>query len=52
MAIKGFDYEAFAQNLTQQAQEIVPQDFDQNQKAYVANLKLLLSGLSTNQSTL
>ena len=37
MAIQGFDYKAFAQNLTQQAQELVPPDFDQNQKAYVAN---------------
>ena len=32
MAIQGFDYEAFAQNLTTQAQEIVPADFNANQK--------------------
>ncbi len=46
MAIKGFDYKAFAQNLTQQAQELVPQDFDQNQKAYVANTLLNFSMLA------
>lgn len=37
MAIKGFDFEEFAKNLTAQAQELVPQDFDQNQKQYVVN---------------
>ena len=46
MAIKGFDYEAFAQNLTQQAQEIVPQDFDQNQKQYVVNTLMNFSRLA------
>lgn len=46
MAIKGFDYKAFAQNLTQQAQELVPPDFDQNQKAYVANTLLNFSMLA------
>ncbi len=46
MAIQGFDYKAFAQNLTQQAQELVPQDFDQNQKAYVANTLLNFSTIA------
>lgn len=46
MAIKGFDYKAFAQNLTQQAQELVPQDFDQNQKAYVVNTLLNFSTMA------
>lgn len=46
MAIQGFDYKAFAQNLTQQAQELVPPDFDQNQKAYVANTLLNFSTLA------
>lgn len=46
MAIQGFDYKAFAQSLAQQAQELVPQDFDQNQKAYVANTLLNFSMLA------
>lgn len=46
MAIQGFDYKAFAQNLNQQAQELVPQDFDQNQKAYVANTLLNFSTIA------
>lgn len=37
MATQNFDYEAFAQNLAAQAQELVPQDFDDNQKQYVIN---------------
>jgi len=37
MATKNFDYEAFAQNLAAQAQELVPPDFDDNQKQYVIN---------------
>lgn len=37
MAIKGFDFNSFAQNLTQQAQDIVPQEFDNNQKQYVVD---------------
>lgn len=37
MATKNFDYEAFAQNLAAQAQELVPADFDDNQKQYVIN---------------
>ena len=35
MATKNFDYESFAQNLAAQAQELVPADFDDNQKQYV-----------------
>ena len=37
MATKNFDYETFAQNLAAQAQELVPQDFNDNQKQYVIN---------------
>ncbi len=37
MATKNFDYENFAQNLAAQAQELVPQDFNDNQKQYVIN---------------
>lgn len=37
MAAPDFDYENFAQNLAAQAQELVPQDFDDNQKQYVIN---------------
>ena len=37
MATQNFDYEAFAQNLAAQAQELVPADFDDNQKQYVIN---------------
>lgn len=37
MAAPDFDYENFAQNLAAQAQELVPQDFDENQKQYVIN---------------
>ena len=46
MAIQGFDYEEFAKNLTAQAQEIVPADFDQNQKQYVVNTLLNFSRLA------
>ncbi len=46
MAIQGFDYEAFAQNLTSQAREIVPQDFDANQKQYVVNTLMNFSRLA------
>lgn len=46
MAIKGFDYDAFAKNLTAQAQEIVPQDFNQNQKQYVVNTLMNFSRLA------
>ena len=37
MATPDFDYENFAQNLAAQAQELVPADFDDNQKQYVIN---------------
>ncbi len=37
MAIQGFDYQTFAEDLTQQALGLVPQEFDENQKNYVAN---------------
>ena len=37
MATKDFDYQSFAQNLAQQAQEMVPQEFDDFQKQYVVN---------------
>jgi hypothetical protein len=37
MATKDFDYEGFAQNLAAQAQELVPQDFNDVQKQYVIN---------------
>ena len=43
MAIKGFDYKAFAQNLTQQAVELVPAEFNDVQKQYVANTLLNFS---------
>lgn len=46
MAIQGFDFEAFAKNLTSQAQEIVPQDFDQTQKQYVVNTLFNFSRLA------
>lgn len=37
MAAPDFDYENFAQNLAAQAQELVPQDFNDVQKQYVIN---------------
>lgn len=40
MAIEGFDYKGFAQNLAQQALELIPKDFNDNQKNYVANTLL------------
>ena len=40
MAIEGFDYKGFAQNLAQQALELIPKDFNENQKNYVANTLL------------
>ena len=46
MAIKGFNYEEFAQNLASQAQEIVPADFNQNQKQYVVNTLFNFSKLA------
>ena len=35
MATKDFDYKSFAQNLASQAQEIIPQDLNEEQKQYV-----------------
>ena len=43
MAIEGFDYKGFAQNLTQQALELVPPEFNDAQKQYVANTLLNFS---------
>lgn|SRR5574344_105366 len=37
MATKNFDYEKFAQNLAAQAQDLVPEDFNDTQKQYVIN---------------
>ena len=37
MAAEDFNYQEFAQNLAAQAQDLVPADFDENQKAYVIN---------------
>ena len=37
MAIPGFDYKGFAENLAQQAQELIPADFNDVQRSYVAN---------------
>ena len=46
MAIKGFNYQEFAQNLTMQAQELVPQDFADYEKQYVVNTLLNFSTLA------
>jgi len=35
MTAPGFDYQKFVQDMAQQAQSLVPQDFDDNQKQYV-----------------
>lgn len=43
MAIQGFDYQGFAQNLAQQALELIPAEFNENQKNYVANTLLNFS---------
>lgn len=43
MTIQGFDYKGFAQNLAQQALELIPPDFNENQKNYVANTLLNFS---------
>lgn len=37
MATQGFDYENFAQNLAQQAVELVPPEFEDFQKQYIIN---------------
>lgn len=46
MAIEGFDYKVFAQNLAQQALELLPPDFDDDQKNYVANTLLNFSSIA------
>lgn len=46
MAIDGFDYNTFAQNLASQASELVPQEFTVDQKAYVSNTLLNFSTLA------
>lgn len=46
MTIRDFDYKAFAENLAGQAKELVPQDFNQNQKDYVTNTLLNFSMLA------
>ncbi len=46
MTIEGFDYKAFAENLAGQATELVPQDFKENEKAYVTNTLLNFSLLA------
>lgn len=46
MAIQGFEYKEFAQNLAQQALELIPKDFDDNQKNYVANTLLNFSAIA------
>ena len=43
MAIKGFDYAAFSKNLTDQAKDIVPAEFNENQKQFVINTLFILS---------
>lgn len=46
MAIQGFEYKEFAQNLAQQALELIPQDFNDNEKNYVANTLLNFSTIA------
>ena len=46
MAIQGFNYQEFAQNLTAQAQDLVPQDFQPYEKQYVVNTLLNFSTLA------
>lgn len=46
MAIQGFDYKGFAQNLASQATELVPPEFDANQKAYITNTLLNFATLA------
>ncbi|MFI3299885.1 MAG: hypothetical protein R3Y28_00545 [Candidatus Gastranaerophilales bacterium] len=40
MAIKGFEYKEFAKNLSEQAYGLIPPDFDENKRNYVANTLL------------
>ena len=46
MAINGFEYKEFAQNLAQQALELIPSDFNEVQKNYVANTLLNFSTIA------
>ena len=46
MAINGFDYKGFSQNLAQQAVELIPADFNDMQKNYVANTLLNFSTIA------
>lgn len=46
MSIAGFEYKEFAQNLAQQALELIPPDFNDNQKNYVANTLLNFSTIA------
>lgn len=46
MAIEGFDYKEFAQSLAQQALELLPPDFNDDQKNYVANTLLNFSTIA------
>lgn len=46
MAIQGFNYQEFAQNLTLQAKDLVPQDFSDVEKQYVVNTLLNFSNLA------
>lgn len=43
MTIQGFEYKEFAQNLSSQALELIPPDFNENQRNYVANTLLNFS---------
>lgn len=54
MAIEGFDYQGFAQSLAQQSQELIPAEFDENQRAYVSNTLLnfsMVAGQALNDDT-
>ena len=46
MAIEGFDYKGFAQNLAQQAFELIPPEFNENQRNYIANTLLNFSTIA------
>ena len=46
MAIQGFNYQEFAQSLTEQAQGLVPQEFSDLEKQYVVNTLLSFSNLA------
>jgi hypothetical protein len=46
MTIQGFDYKSFAENLAAQAGELVPAEFNENEKAYVKNTLLNFSTIA------